>query len=155
MALVKCKQCGKEISKNAKLCPECGEPRSQGIGCGTVVVLLVFAAFMVNLWNDTFNPAPPANPPAPLTAEQQRTARIEAGFSVWDGAHRKLEKLIETNLKDPDSYEHIETKYIDKQDHILVYMKYRAKNSFGGFVIGNVVAKCSLDGDVLEIISQG
>jgi len=45
MALTKCKECGKEISKSAKKCPNCGKPRSSGrvLGCGPVVWVLVIA----------------------------------------------------------------------------------------------------------------
>lgn len=42
-----------------------------------------------------------------------RTSWIESQFSWWDGSHTELEKLIMNNLNDENSYEHIETTYID------------------------------------------
>ena len=45
-------------------------------------------------------------------------------------------------MKDPDSFEHIETKITPVKDdgtHVL-FMKYRAKNRFGGYNIGNATA---------------
>ena len=33
MALIKCPECGKEISSLAESCPQCGNPLSTGIKC--------------------------------------------------------------------------------------------------------------------------
>jgi len=35
MALIKCSECGKEISSSAESCPNCGHPMSTGIKCPT------------------------------------------------------------------------------------------------------------------------
>lgn len=35
MALIKCSECGKEISSSAESCPNCGNPMSTGIKCPT------------------------------------------------------------------------------------------------------------------------
>ena len=49
MAMVKCKNCGEEISKAAKVCPKCGDPRKRGclkfvlIGLGVLVAVIVLA----------------------------------------------------------------------------------------------------------------
>lgn len=49
MALVKCKECGKEISKEAAACPQCGAKRKAGfgkkmlIGLGVLFVLIFLA----------------------------------------------------------------------------------------------------------------
>lgn len=57
----------------------------------------------------------------------------------------KIDKVISTNfvpnLKDPKSFEKIgldisDSVYVNKKfDHINITLKYRAKNSFGGYVI--------------------
>ncbi len=85
------------------------------------------------------------------TGERQReAARVAAeekrkGFhclSAWNGAHKGIEKHLQKSLKDPDSYEHIETRITPvgpKQKHTL-FMKYRARNGFGGYTIGNLTA---------------
>lgn len=45
MALVKCKACGNQISKNARTCPQCGHPNkkptSKPAGCLALIVLVV------------------------------------------------------------------------------------------------------------------
>ena len=57
--------------------------------------------------------------------------------SSWDGSVRQVERYLKNNLKDPDSYESIEWSNVVKQDDgsFIVRHKYRAKNSFGGYVV--------------------
>lgn len=84
----------------------------------------------------------------------KRNKQILAQFSSWDGSHYNLEKLIEQNMKDPDSYEHVRTEYWDKGSYLIVKTTYRGKNSFGAKVINSTTARVSLDGRVLKIIRQ-
>ena len=42
MALTKCKECGAEISRKAKACPQCGAPRKKKISIFTWIVLIIF-----------------------------------------------------------------------------------------------------------------
>lgn len=78
--------------------------------------------------------------------------KIEDQFSSWDGSHKNLTKYIKDNMNDPDSYEHIETKYYDMNDHLIVITKFRGTNSFGGKVLNAIKAKVDLEGNILEII---
>ncbi|MFC1688095.1 hypothetical protein ACFL07_00360 [Pseudomonadota bacterium] len=145
--LVKCKACGEAVSKNAPACPKCGEPLKQqrkSVGCGSAIVLIVFALIFVGIVSDRGD----ETPKKPLTASELRKQKIESQFSAWDGAHQHLEKLVEANLKDPDSYEHIKTTYRDKGDAILVVMNYRAKNSFGGYVVNRIIATYDINGNL-------
>lgn len=87
-------------------------------------------------------------------AAEARQNRINAQFSPWDGSHRALERAVKKGLKDPDSYEHIETRYGIEGNTITVVMQYRAKNSFGGYAIGRAVAETDIDGTYLKIISS-
>ncbi len=86
----------------------------------------------------------------PLSPEEIRQKQIESAFSIFDGSHIALEQKVKKNLKDPDSYEHIETRYVDKQDYIIVQLKYRAKNSFNGYVVNTATAKANIDGSLIE-----
>jgi len=85
---------------------------------------------------------------------KNRRENIEKLFSAYDGSHRGLEKFIKDNMNDPDSYDHIETRYLDKGDHILVITKFRGANAFGGKVINSISANVDLEGNVIEILSQ-
>ena len=73
-------------------------------------------------------------------------------ISSWDGSCTKLVRAFKPHLKDPDSFEHIDTGFRRYDDYVLVVMKYRAKNSFGAFDVGTVTAKVNYDCEVLEIV---
>lgn len=153
MALVKCKECGAEISKKAKSCPKCGAPnKASSSGCGILVLLgigLIVAIAIIG------SPSENASPSAPKTASQLRTEKIESGFSAWDGSHKKLTELIKASMNDPKSYDHVKTTYGDYGDYLIVRTEFRGKNAFGGVVLNWWKAKCSLDGQVIELIETG
>ena len=196
MALIKCKECGGDVSKKAKACPSCGAPAKKKTTRLTWLVLIFAGAVVISGIM-----APPSTKkitaPVVLTVEQKqareaelvaelkaipavevkknleayrelvklnpgnekypikvvyyegkmvRYNKIQGQFS-WSGAHRSIERYVKARLKDPDSYEHIETRYNDNGDHLLVMTKYRAKNSFGGFAIETTQARCTIEGD--------
>jgi hypothetical protein len=71
-------------------------------------------------------------------AEIQKDAeRREAGFhclSDWNGSQSDVVRSVKANLRNPDSFEHIETRIAPKNkkgEHTLI-MTYRAQNGFGG-----------------------
>ena len=66
----------------------------------------------------------------------------------------RLTKLIKASMKDPDSYQHVETSYWDMRDHLVVRQTFRGRNAFGGMMVNTVKAKVDLDGKVLEVIEQ-
>lgn len=59
-------------------------------------------------------------------------------LSGWDGSHRGLVNAVKAQMRDPDSFEHIETRIspVDAQGHNAVIMQFRAKNGFGGMNVG-------------------
>lgn len=153
MAMKPCRECKQEVSTEAKACPHCGAEKptqAKQFSLGSLLVLIVFG---IIVWN-IVTPDEPSAPPPPKTAEQIRQDEISRGFSAWDGSHVQLERYIKKNLKDPDSYEHIETRYGDQGDYLLVSTSYRARNSFGGMVVGKVIAKAAIDGQLIEIVSS-
>jgi hypothetical protein len=85
---------------------------------------------------------------------KNRKENIEKQFSSWDGSHPKLSRMIKENCRNPDSYEHIETKFRDDGNYIFVITKYRAQNAFGGMAIGTVSANVDFKGNVIKIISE-
>jgi len=103
---------------------------------------IFFVAIIINIV------APKSDKPV---KELSREKKIERQFSAWDGAHIKLQRLIKSNMADPDSYEHIETNYGQKTDHLIVITKFRGKNAFGGYVVNTIKAKVDLDGNVLKV----
>jgi hypothetical protein len=85
---------------------------------------------------------------------KNRKENIEKQFSPWDGSHPRLSRMIKENCRNPDSYEHIETRFIDKGNYLFIVTKYRAQNGFGGMSIGKVSANVDFKGNVIKIISQ-
>jgi hypothetical protein len=57
-------------------------------------------------------------------------------MSAWDGSCYVVERALKSALKDPDSYQHMETVGpVADGAYWKVRTRYRAKNSFGGYVI--------------------
>ena len=102
-----------------------------------------------------------------LRAEQKRTtllareadkAKREAEkdpfphlFSAWDGSCRPLVAVVKANLKDPGSFEHIQTGFYRVNDVVHVTMTYRARNSFNGYAKGKVTADVYADSKVANL----
>ena len=89
-----------------------------------------------------------------LSPEEIQKKKIEDQFHPWDGSHIKLERYIKKELmKDPESYDHMESGYKVIDDKLYVSIKFRGNNSFGGKVINKVLAICDKEnGDVIEIV---
>jgi hypothetical protein len=87
--------------------------------------------------------------------EETRKEQIEKNFSAWNGAHYGLTEVIKKVMNDPGSYEHVETVYWDKSDYLVVKTIFRGKNAFGGVVMNWITAKVDLNGNVIDVISQG
>jgi len=83
-----------------------------------------------------------------------REESIDDQFSKYDGSHRNLTRFIKENMNDPDSYDHVKTVYWDRDDYLIVETTFRGKNAFGAVVKNSVKAKVSLEGEILQIISQ-
>jgi hypothetical protein len=161
MAIKKCKECGHDVSTQAKVCPHCGVkyPGKKHIsGIVSILVILVAISFFTHLGDNnkvnsnSVGGTPEVQPTK--TAEQIRTEEIAKCFSPWDGSHINLTELIKKEMKSPDSYKHVETRYVDEGNHLLVVTKYRGTNSFGAVVPGTITAETILNCSVTKIIDQ-
>jgi len=93
-------------------------------------------------------------PSEPVIKENDRRSVIGKNFSDWDGSHINLERHIKESMNDPKSYEHVETKYWDHGEYLIVQTTFRGKNAFGALVKNQVKAKVGLNGKVLEILES-
>mgnify|MGYP001282484131 CR=1 FL=1 len=159
MALIKCRECGREVSSSAKTCPGCGikDPQPmQPISAVAFVAIAILVFFLLAKALFSSPPQPsPSSAPIPRTAVELREEKIRSGFSSWDGSHIGLEKIIKQSMHNPDSYKHVKTTYIEDGNELTVATQYRGTNSFGGVVTSQVIAKTDLDGNVIKILSQG
>jgi hypothetical protein len=54
--------------------------------------------------------------------------------------------MVQERLNDPDSFDHVRTRYRDCGDHIEFLMIFRAKNMFGAKIISVATGGASIDG---------
>jgi hypothetical protein len=146
MALKQCKECKASISTDAKTCPICGKKQAMSAPLKFILGLFILIV-LGGIFGEKDNSAKKQSPPKSLHQQQ-----IEKQFSSWDGSHRTLERHIKDIMNDPSSYEHIETRYIDNGDHLLVFTRFRGKNGFGGMVQQAITAKIDMDGNIIEIV---
>lgn len=76
--------------------------------------------------------SPSAPPPKQVMSDEKR--RGMHCLNSWDGSHWKMQNEIRRRLRNPDSFDHIETRIapIDKAGNHSIFMTYRAQNGFGG-----------------------
>lgn len=81
----------------------------------------------------------------------------------WDGAHPEVVELVKGELRDPSSFQHIETRVSPVSDQGLhsFTMEYRAANGFGGMNVGasageyvNADVFGSVDGEAVEAVGE-
>jgi hypothetical protein len=84
------------------------------------------------------------------TPEEILQTKIDKQFSFWDGSHDATERRVKERLVDPKSYEHIKTTYNVKDDHLLIKLRYRSRNGFGGMVTGTAFARVTFDEEIFE-----
>jgi len=70
----------------------------------------------------------------------------------WTGSHLKLEEAVKKSLRDPKSFEHVETRTSKVKDGVnKVRMEFRAKNGFGGLNTGYAYAE--IDNKTCKLLS--
>lgn len=175
-----CSACGNKTSVRAAACPSCGEPMSKPKKKRSplkglfILFILIFGvgvlAEMGKQKQETWAREHPEEA-AKLAkekaeaearkAEEKAKAELEnrrKGFhclSSWDGSHRAVKNYVEDEMRDPDSFEHIETRITavnEKGKHTLI-MKYRARNGFGGMTVGVATATVENAGCGATVVS--
>jgi predicted Zn finger-like uncharacterized protein len=157
--IVNCLVCKKEISKNATSCPHCGEPLKkeqakevskeekdlQKFGCGCLLLIPgCFFIFLIYAMLTGSN-----------STTQNDTSSKTVSNNALDGSVYQVEMYLNKTLKDPDSFQAIEWSPVQETDTgYIVRCKYRAKNSFGGYVIENQIFILDKKGNVLSGIEQ-
>lgn len=89
-------------------------------------------------------------------AEQEKACgdkfkgKLEVKNSPWDGSVYAVEQYLKSSyLKDPDSFQAIEWgKVIKNCGTYVVSVKYRARNSLGGYVVETRIFTLDADGNV-------
>lgn len=126
MAMMKCKECGGDVSTKAAACPKCGAktPRKTSLGTKLVAGLLgigVLGAVIGNSSKTPPAPRPPEDPKA-VAARQAEDARMSLAIEVG--------KAVKAQLRDPDSLKFRALGV--NEDATVACGQYQAKNGFGG-----------------------
>ncbi|WP_461159257.1 zinc ribbon domain-containing protein [Sphingobium sp. TomMM35A] len=155
----KCSKCAEIVKKEAQVCKHCGHEfssaeingykkadadakRNGTIGC----IVLVVALFALGKCALAPSEEDKAKQAAEAKAEETKKAdERRKGFhclSSWDGSNRSTVEQITRNLRNPDSFEHVETRIApaNKDGKHPLTMEYRAQNGFGGMNVGRTVA---------------
>jgi len=151
MALTRCKECGTAVSKTAKACPGCGAKRGIGAcGCLAAIIILPFLVIFVLAISGGGGSSSPRS--SSISSDD-----VLLQNSAWDGSVYHVKENLKKSLKDPNSYESIEWSNVRKLNDgtFSVRHKYRAKNSFGGYVIENHVFNYDSSGKILSDINIG
>jgi hypothetical protein len=137
MPLIKCKDCGHEISPSAKACPQCGAPSpreaNNAAGCLGVIILFALVIFGVSQCTSDPKAAPePAKPPEKMTPAQEMEAQRMGRAALRMG-------LLRQYMREPESLKW-ETALSDETGD-LICLRYRAKNGFGGMNVEVAIFK--------------
>lgn len=78
---------------------------------------------------------------AAADAEEAERRRLGRHCVYFDGAFPEFERLILAQLRDPDSYERIETRVgpVEQDGGHVIALKYRARNGFGGMNVSEAI----------------
>jgi hypothetical protein len=137
--------------------PKKNQPAGTAEIIGGCLGLSVFLAIIFGLLSMCSGPS---KTPEQLKAEQaEKLEDQQKGFhclSAWGGSNRSLVDQIKRQLRNPDSFEHDETRITPEKDgKHTAYMKYRARNGFGGMNVATAVAEVDHNTCEATIISAG
>lgn len=150
MSLKPCKECGKEISTEAKACPSCGAspPKKTSIVTWAIVlfvVVMITKSILGGQSDATPEVTAIVKTPQKIEAEAAQKKREDARFDLAYSIGKGLKK----SLRDPDS---LTWEFVGIDEAATVAcIKYRAKNGFGGMnaeaaaIVGTKVLKSTAD----------
>jgi hypothetical protein len=122
MALIKCSECGREVSDQAENCPHCGASVPQPMSRWKILVAGVFAlAVGMAIFKDDRPPPPPAARPTAAEIQTEKDFQTVVAGARW----------IKGSMKNPASFELVSALMIG---HDVVCYKYRGTNSFNAIV---------------------
>lgn len=122
MALIKCSECGKDISSEAKACPHCGAKPQYKPSAVFVIVVVALAAIVIKAAIETSTP--------PISHEKS-AAEIASDWRHQMGG--AAISLLKKRLREPDSLDVISL--YTNEAATTVCLKYRARNGFGGYSV--------------------
>ena len=84
MSLIQCKECGKQISKNAEKCPYCGEPvpKKKKTSMWTWLLILLFIGYVLGEVESrkTETPSSSVSYTKPVKPQKERRTTLKGGY---------------------------------------------------------------------------
>jgi predicted nucleic acid-binding Zn ribbon protein len=153
MALVACKECGREVSKSAKKCPHCGAKLKMGF-FAKVGLTFLGLFFIGSVFSYIANSGKPETRNAETHATEKRKPTLS---DLIADCQVQWEMAAQKSMHDPDSldWDHRAAKlgtYKHKGKEVpVIAIPYRAKNAFGAKVLNQAI--CGIDAKEMEVIS--
>ncbi|WP_230660498.1 hypothetical protein [Psychrobacter sp. I-STPA10] len=136
-AVIECLSCKKQFRVTDELITAYEQEREKGFidylraygiyGLGVLVALLIAYIFIFG-------------EKQPLPSNGYEPPAGEVFFSSWDGSNRDLVAVVKAGMHNPDSFEHVETRYHDNGDSFSILMTFRGTNAMGATVTQQVTA---------------
>lgn len=107
MALRKCKECGNQVSTNAKACPSCGAPikkhPTSAASCGGCLLLVVFVFVLIAVMGRSDHPPQGVQTDANIPYEVLKNEKVRSKLVMYllvnpDASQQEVLKLAE-NLR--------------------------------------------------------
>lgn len=134
MSIIKCNECGADVSTEAKACPKCGAPPPKRTSLAVRLVVVLLGVTFVGVSVQQSLGLGPSRPEP--TAEQKAASQAAARRATTAAAAMKV---LRQNMRDPESlvWEDVRA----DADGRLVCLQYRARNGFGGMNREQAVVK--------------
>ena len=131
MAIIKCKECGKDKSQTAEVCPHCGFKQRKTSFVTWLFAILIGLPMLTSIFIGASHesPVPRSMTPEELAVKKKEDAATQRAAA---GA-----VLLKKAMRDPDSFKLESALVIDGSG--AVCYNYRAKNGFGGVDRGHAV----------------
>lgn len=153
--IVGCSECHKQFEATAErlnhlpsVLPKAPEPtptpqkpksiagRLFMIAVGLIITFAYFAPDSSNNTTEIQAKAPPTTEPVPF----KDPGDPKNFLHYYDGSNKELVALVKSGMNNPKSFEHVETRFIDKGDSLKLFMTFRGTNGFNAVVTNNVSA---------------
>lgn len=145
MALITCKECGQQVSTEAKACPSCGAEARKPMGRlrKGLLIFLGGSILVGAVMEDTRKGSTPPKTPEQIAAEK----RADDAYSKRVTAAMAVAATLKDNARNPDSVVFDSMRV--SEDAKVICTEFRAQNGFGGMnrehavVVGKIFSKSS------------
>lgn len=122
MSMIKCRECGKEISTEASACPNCGAKVKKTSGCLAIVLVAIAVPMLLAVINTSEKTSAPPKTKEQLEADAKREVAFQKVVIAIKG--------VKAAMRNPDSivWEGISA----NDDASIICIEYRGQNGFGG-----------------------